>query len=49
MLSIIIFTPILVAIGVALIGDKREGPTYWLSLLSSIFVFGTYFVNGYQL
>ena len=39
MLSIIIFTPILVAIGVALMGDKREGPTYWLSLLSSIFVF----------
>jgi len=39
MLSIIIFTPILVAIAVALIGDKREGPTYWLSLLSSIFVF----------
>ena len=25
MLSIIIFTPILVAIGVALMGDKREG------------------------
>ena len=39
MLSIIIFTPIFVAIGVALMGDKREGPTYWLSLLSSIFVF----------
>ena len=39
MLSIIIFTPIFVAIGVALMGDKREGQTYWLSLLSSIFVF----------
>ena len=39
MLSIIIFTPIFVAIGVALMGDKREGSTYWLSLLSSIFVF----------
>ena len=39
MLSIIIFTPILVAIGVALMGDKREGLTYWLSLFSSIFVF----------
>ena len=39
MLSIIIFTPIFVAIGVALMGEKREGQTYWLSLLSSIFVF----------
>ena len=39
MLSIIIFTPIFVAIGVALMGDKREGPAYWLSLLSSIFIF----------
>jgi len=39
MLSIIIFTPIFVAIGVALMGDKREGQTYWLSLLSSIIVF----------
>ena len=39
MLSIIIFTPILVAIGVALMGDKRGGSSYWLSLLSSIFVF----------
>ena len=39
MLSIIIFTPILVAICVALMGDKREESAYWMSLLSSIFVF----------
>ena len=39
MLSIIIFVPIFVAISVVLMGNKREVPAYWLSLLASIFVF----------
>ena len=46
MLSIIIFTPIFVAIGVALMGDKREGRAYWLSLFSSIFIFALVLFMG---
>ena len=46
MLSIIIFTPIFVAIGVTLMGDKREGPAYWLSLLASIFIFALVLFMG---
>ena len=39
MLSIIIFTPIFVAIGVIFIRDNHEALAYWLSLFASILVF----------
>ena len=39
MLSIIIFTPIFVAIGVIFIRDNHGALAYWLSLFASILVF----------
>ena len=39
MLSLLIFTPIVVAIAIVLMGDKHAGKAYGLALLASLFVF----------
>ena len=39
LLSLLIFTPIVVAIAIVLMGDKQAGKAYWLALLASLLVF----------
>ena len=46
LLSLLIFTPIVVAIAIVLMGDKQAGKAYGLALLASLFVFAfTLFVG----